>query len=169
MSKLYLATLSVLLAFGCAYGARSGDVSMRDGGGGGATPPSARPSGDVVLDFKVIEQGAQSLISQETVLSFSDEVAFERWYESHTHERKVPAIDFGKQMALVVVLPRNTGGYAVNLDQVLSTPEGLKVIYTELRPTKDMMVIQALTQPYFIAVGPKQPGKVVFERHIKAR
>lgn len=168
MSKFVLATLSVLLAFGCAYGARSGDV-RQDGGGGGATPPSARPSGEAVIEFKVIEQGTQSLLTKDTELSFRDPVTFERWYESHSHERKAPAINFDKEMAVVVVLPRNTGGFAVNLDRVLTTPDGLKVVYTETRPTKDMMVIQALTQPYFIGTLPKQPGKVVFEHHIKAK
>lgn len=169
MSKFFLATLSVLVAFGCAYGARSGDV-RQDGGGGGATPPSARPSGDAVIEFKVIEQGAQSRLTKDTELGFRDAVAFERWYESHSHERKAPAINFDKEMAVVVVLPRNTGGFAVNLDRVLTTPDGLKVVYTETRPTKDMMVIQALTQPYFIATVPKQSaGKVVFEHHIKAQ
>jgi hypothetical protein len=168
MSKFFLATLSLLVAFGCAYGARSGDM-RQDGGGGGATPPSARPSGDVVLDFKVIEQGTQSRLTKDTELSFSDPVTYERWYESHSHERKAPAINFDKEMAVVVVLPRNTGGFAVNLDRVIATADGVRVVYTEVRPTKNMMTIQALTQPYFIATVPKQPGKVVFEHHIRAK
>ncbi|MNS55995.1 hypothetical protein D3C72_888440 [compost metagenome] len=170
MSKLFLAGLSVLLALGCAYGARSGDVSVRpdEGGGGGAARPSAAPS--VMAgqsEFKLIEKGTQSLITKDTELAFKDAVSFERWYESHSHDRKAPAVNFDREMAVVVVMPRNTGGFSLNLDSILTTNDQVTVVYTETRPTKDMVVIQALTQPYFIATMPKHPGKVVFERHIK--
>jgi hypothetical protein len=172
MSKLFLAGLSVLLALGCAYGARSGDVSVRpdEGGGGGAARPSVAPS--VMAgqsEFKLIEKGTQSLITKDTELAFKDAVTFERWYESHSHDRKAPAINFDREMAVVVVMPRNTGGFTLNLDSVLTTNDQVTVVYTETRPTQDMAVIQALTQPYFIATLPKHPGKVVFERHIKPR
>ena len=168
MSKLALASLSVLLALGCAHGARRGDVAARGGGGWGGPPPSAAPSGPAVTDFRVIEKGTQSLLTKDTQVFFRDAVTFERWYETHTHDRKAPAVNFNKEMVVAVVLPRNTGGFTVNLDQVVATPEGLRVVYTETRPTTDMAVIQALTQPYFIAVVPKQPGNVVFEKHIKS-
>jgi PrcB C-terminal len=164
MSKLMIASLSVLLALGCAYTARQ---VPDDGGGGGATPPSAAPSGAEVVEFKVIEKGTQSLISRDTELFFTDAVKFERWYESHNHDRKAPAINFNQEMAVVVVLPRNTGGFTVNLDRIVTAPDQITVVYTETRPTQNMAVIQALTQPYFIATLPKRPGKVVFEKHVK--
>jgi hypothetical protein len=172
MSKLLPAVLSVLLATGCAYTAR--EAQEEPGGGGGAARPSAMPSAMATstiegtpVTFKVLEKGTQSLLTKDTELSFSDPVSYANWYKSHTHDRKPPVVNFDKEQALVVVLPRNTGGFSVNLDAVTATPELVTVSYTETRPTKDMMVIEALTQPFFVAVIPKQTGKVVFAHHIK--
>lgn len=175
MPKLIPAVLSVLLAFGCAYQARM----AQEGGGGGAQRPSAAPSGMASampsplpsgaqdVSFKVIEKGMQSLLTKDTELAFTDWVTYKNWYTTHTHDKKAPPVNFDKETAVAVVLPRNTGGFSVNLDRVIATPDQVTVIYTETRPTKDMMVIEALTQPYFIATFPKQPGKVVFEHHIR--
>jgi hypothetical protein len=129
--------------------------------------PSPLPSGAMTVDFKLLEKGMQSLLTRDTELGFTDWVSFKRWYESHNHDKKPPVVDFTHEQAVAVVLPRNTGGFTVNLDRIVAAPDQITVVYTETRPTKDMVVIEALTQPYFIASFPKHPGKVVFEHHVR--
>lgn len=75
------------------------------------------------------------------------------------------ALNATREMAVAVFLgERRTGGYTV---EIVSTAEkgGKFVIeYREFTPPPDMMVTQALTQPWAIAAVPRSDLPVVFQK-----
>lgn len=72
-------------------------------------------------------------------------------------QRKRPrALDPAREMGVVVFLgERNTGGYAVEIASVQPEDRKLIVSYREQTPDPDMMVTQALTTPWAVAIVPR--------------
>jgi hypothetical protein len=66
------------------------------------------------------------------------------------------ALDVANEMAVLISLgERRTGGFAVEVLRAGPQDQKLVVEYRETKPAPDMMVIQALTYPWVIAVLPR--------------
>jgi hypothetical protein len=105
----------------------------------------------VSVGFEIILSG----VTPETGVSGNRKVELlnnQRSYaEAVSSYSKVPAkpVDFSaNQVVLLAAGEKPTGGYAIRVDSVEATQDGLKLNATETRPGKDCMVTQALTAPY---------------------
>lgn len=66
------------------------------------------------------------------------------------------SLDVAREMAVAVSLgERRTGGYRVEIVGVQPQERKLVVTYREITPAPDMMVTQALTTPWAVAVVPR--------------
>lgn len=116
-----------------------------------------------------IEQGQYGDIVDGTQEVLRDEDAYASfWEELHADQGSVPdrpAVDFDTQVVVAVVLgQRPTGGYSVEIDEVLATESGgqNQVRFTESVPGDECGTIQVLTSPYVLATVETQGGDVTF-------
>lgn len=134
--------------------------------GGGGGPVSGPQQGE--LSFRLLEDGIYSGIQTERQVVVTDHDAWERFYQEHNPDEAPPEVDFGRQMVVGVILTRETGGHTLRLERVAEGPGQLDVIYSEERPSGDAVVIQVLTQPYFLAAIPRREGKpLVFQPRVR--
>jgi hypothetical protein len=62
-----------------------------------------------------------------------------------------PEIDFTRDMVIAVAVGEQpTGGYTVEIEQVVAVGDSLQVFINEGLPGRDLVVTDALTQPYHI-------------------
>lgn len=84
-----------------------------------------------------------------------DSAAWGAFWEQVGRE-KPRELDPAREMAVVVFLgQRNTGGYSIEIASVRAEEKRLVVEYRESAPSPDMMVTQALTAPWAIAIVPR--------------
>lgn len=81
-------------------------------------------------------------------------------------ERNPPRpLDPAGEMAVVVFLgERRTGGYSVEIVRVRAENQKLVVEYRETTPAPGLMVTQALTSPWAVAIVPRSALPVVAEK-----
>lgn len=155
VKALALVLAAACLAGGPALGCGSAGKAAR------YTVPAAP------MTLRVLAEGTWSGHRQEVERVLTTEEEWIAFFRGHAPDAAPPAVDFATEMVAAVVLPRNTGGYAVTIERVEETPERLVIHYTEERPGPDMIVIQALTQPHYFAALPKRDKPVSFEREVR--
>jgi hypothetical protein len=85
-------------------------------------------------------------------------------YSNRSPVPKVPKVDFDKQMVLAVFLGgKNGGGYAISIESVRVTDDGLQVAVNRTSPSPDEKTATALTQPFDMVVVVKTDRPVKFE------
>lgn len=116
-----------------------------------------------------IDQGQQGAIVDGTREVLRDQEAYGSfWRQLHASESSVPdlpEVDFDTQIVVAVVLgQRPTGGYSVEVDEVLTTESGnpVQVQYTESIPGDGCAVQQVLTSPYVLVTVETQGQNVTF-------
>jgi hypothetical protein len=152
VAGLALAGLILAWAPGC------GRLSDLRAGFYSATAPSGK-----ALAMRTIEQGSSSQITEDREFVIRTQQAWKAFYQQHRPGQEVPPVDFSREMAIGVLLARNTGGYTTTIDLVSSSDGTLRVHYVEKRPGPDAIVIQVLTQPYHFVAVPLTAGEVAFE------
>lgn len=117
-----------------------------------------------------IDKGQYGSIVEGTVRVLRDENAFSSfWTTLHADAGTVPErpeVDFASRVVVAVVMgQRPTGGYSVEIDEVLGSEEGdqIQVRYTEGVPEEGCAVTQALTSPYVLATVAAQDEDFTFE------
>lgn len=77
----------------------------------------------------------------------------------------LPEVDFNKSILVAVFSgTKPTGGYAVKITSVYIQEDRMIVEYQEIKPPADIMVTQALTQPYHILSIPKTDLPIEFRK-----
>lgn len=114
-----------------------------------------------------ISEGQQGSVVDGTQDVLRDEQAYASfWKRLHADQDSVPdrpEVDFETQAVVAVVLGRRpTGGYSVDIDEVLTTESrnSTQVRFTENTPGDGCVVQQVLTSPYVLATI-KTPGENV--------
>jgi hypothetical protein len=81
------------------------------------------------------------------------------WKEVHSTTLPLPPmpeIDFTKYTALATFMGQKaTGGYAISIPKVIKKDKDILVLLESKEPPQDVMVIQAITAPYYMIVVPK--------------
>jgi hypothetical protein len=78
--------------------------------------------------------------------------------------RPLPEVDFSTHMVLAVALGgRSTGGYTIQVAEVLPEGDGLEARVVSTAPGKNCAVTLALTQPVDFVSVPVRAGTVRFE------
>lgn len=97
-------------------------------------------------------QGYYGGSEQFSVRALRSEAEWDGFWRQVKRE-KPRALDPAREMGVVVFLgQRNTGGYTVEIASVQPEERKLIVTYREKTPDPDMMVTQALTTPWAVAI-----------------
>ncbi|PSQ88355.1 MAG: hypothetical protein BRD43_04645 [Bacteroidetes bacterium QS_4_64_154] len=119
-------------------------------------------SGDAMGLIRTVGQASsRRLRDEETYASF--------WERLHADRNSVPdrpEVDFEEKVVVAIVLGRrSTGGYGVEIDEVLASDGGgrIQVQFAETVPGNDCVVTQALTSPYVLATVEAQDEDLTFE------
>jgi VWFA-related protein len=136
------------------------------------TPPEAPAAAPVlpkvnanVPPMRTLDKGTQSNVdaARQIVVRSNDE--WTKLWRLHTPDRKMPAVDFSRDMIVGVFLgSRPTAGFEVQIVDTHDEAGGLVVRYRENVPTIRAMTAQVLTMPYHLVLVPKRDGDVKFEK-----
>jgi len=131
-----------------------------------AAPAPALPIvNDKVAAMKTLDKGTQSNVdaARQIVVRSNDE--WMKLWRLHTPDRKMPAVDFSRDMIVGVFLgSRPTAGFDVQIVDTHEEAGALVVRYRETIPTIRAMTAQVLTMPYHLVLVPKRDGDVKFEK-----
>jgi hypothetical protein len=80
-------------------------------------------------------------------------------------DRPMPrALEESREMGILISIgERPTGGFSPRVVSATIRRDQLVIIYNEGKPSRDAMVIQALTKPWVVAIVPKTSLPVVIE------
>lgn len=126
----------------------------------------ANASTNAQLNFRVLEAGALSQVTRQVEQAFRTAPEWQAFYQGHAPGSVAPAVDFSREVAVAIVQPHNTGGYALVVDSVTESAQAVVVTYTEEAPSPDSVVIQVLTQPHVFVAIPRRDKPIVFERRV---
>lgn len=111
--------------------------------------------------------GLRSSIKQKETVIIHDSKAFADLWKRYNGDKDVtaPKVDFTKYDVVAVFAGmKQTGGYAVEIDD-LQKKDGKNIIPVKLiAPSKGMMVVQVITYPFAMKAVPKLPAdtQIVF-------
>jgi protease stability complex PrcB-like protein len=126
----------------------------------GASPPGTM--------LRTIAKGGQSSIDDALQAVARTPAEWQALWRRHDPERRLPAVDFSKEMVVGVFLgSRPTAGWVFEI--VSATPEGdaLVVRYREVAPPSGAMTAQVITSCFHLVAVPKTSATVRFEKTLK--
>lgn len=116
-----------------------------------------------VLPQKDLARGAYSALRFERTQVIRDTETLAQFWERARVRDPLPAVDFSQRMVIIAALgERRTGGYRIDIRQVLATDAGVRVEIRAATPGENCLVSQALTQPFHIVSVPARSGPVRF-------
>jgi hypothetical protein len=120
-----------------------------------------------VLPLRNLAKGAFSGIHEPKQEIIRDGSEWEKIWTKHSASArasgKIPAVDFNKEMIVLVTMGRQkTGGYAIEVAKVETAGERLKIFVKRTSPPPGAMAIQALTAPFHFVTVPKLDLKPEF-------
>lgn len=132
----------------------------------------------VTVDHTVLSNGAVKVeeisdgqyadIKGTTSIIRDEETYADFWQRLHAARDSVPerpSVDFESKVVIAIVLDEKpTGGYRVQIDEVLASEDGsqAEVQFTEVQPGDDCSTIQVLTSPYVLATAETQADDFTF-------
>jgi hypothetical protein len=130
-------------------------------------PLGAQPRAPVPL--LTLQKGHQSGVREPLQLVVRTRAEWEELWKRHTSIEASPPpaspVDFSVEMVVGVFFgEKRTGGYGVEIIRAERSDATLYVYYRETRPSRDAMVIQALTQPYHLVKVPRHDTPAMFLR-----
>lgn len=107
------------------------------------------------VPFETIVQGSYAGRTGAGEIVVEDEDDLVRvWRQSSSAEeedRLPPQVDFRSEVVVALFMGRrNTGGYSIEVEEVIADGRRVTVIYRERSPGAGEMVTQALTSPYHL-------------------
>ena len=106
---------------------------------------------DEAVGFKIMQSGVTpvtGVTGNRKIEFLHNQRAFAEAVVSYSKAPDEPVDFSANQVVLLAAGEQPTGGYAIRVDSVEATHDGLTLNATETRPGKDCMVTQALTAPY---------------------
>src|SRR6266536_670552 len=99
--------------------------------------------------------------------AFEWQNAWARLYATVSPKPDVPVVDFlNERVVLVSIGTRNSGGFAVHIDSLVTSDEGTRVFSTLTVPGSDCGVTEALTQPVHAVRVPTPATPVTFSQQM---
>ena len=84
--------------------------------------------------------------------------------KSRSPDLEIPVINFEKESVIALFLgEKNSGGYAITIEQVLDKSNKVYVVYKVVSPGVGDMVTSVMTQPFSIIKIPKTNKEIVFK------
>jgi hypothetical protein len=109
--------------------------------------------------LRSIDKGLDSQMDDARRATARSAVEWEKLWRMHAGERKLPVVDFGKEIVVAVFLgSRPTAGFAVEIVDARADGAALVVHYRETRPAAGGITAQVLTSPYHIVAVPRPAG-----------
>jgi len=110
---------------------------------------------EIPVPFSTIQKGQYSGVLEPSQIVIRTQNQWDNLWKRHS-SRKVnppppPFVDFENDMVVGVFLgEKRTGGYEVKITSAKRSNSNLYLYYREKSPPRDVMVTQALTQPYHL-------------------
>ena len=83
--------------------------------------------------------------------------SFERLWRENVDDHQVPEVDFSSESVVFLLMgPRPTGGYSIDLRDVILEGDVLKVLADLREPGPKEMLTQAFTAPHVVLVIPNR-------------
>ena len=118
--------------------------------------------------FTSIAKGNSSGVETMRQVTIRTAAEWQKLWNEHSPEEKMPAVDFASNMVVGVFLgSKPSAGYAVEILNVRPEGKDLVVEYAQTQPPRGMMSAQILTEPFHLVAVKKHPGDVVFELKTK--
>jgi hypothetical protein len=130
-----------------------------------AAPPVAPAA-----ELRTLARGDQSgLDGQRTFVARTSEAWRELWKEHSSPSLpppRVPEVDFSRNMVAGIVLgPRPSAGYAIQIERAERTGERLTLHAQTTEPPPDTMQATVMTNPFHFVALPRHDGSVEFRVH----
>ena len=123
-----------------------------------STPSTMEEPKDALIDFSVIDTGmhAAGVSSAKNYAAGGPEEFAKIWKMAHGDDGiPLPEVDFDKDYVIAVFAGQKpTGGYALEVSQVVDSKDTRTIAMTLTSPGKGCIVTQALTNPYQIITLP---------------
>ncbi|HEX2716179.1 MAG TPA: protease complex subunit PrcB family protein [Allosphingosinicella sp.] len=98
------------------------------------------------------------------------ERAWQRIVVNHSPKPAAPAVDFSREMVLLVAMgTKSSGGYTAEIQRAVTRAGGLEVDWAAVSPGSNCFTTAALTQPIDVVIVPRVEGEVAFARHDQTR
>jgi hypothetical protein len=127
-------------------------------------------SGEEDMEFRVVDQGDLSGLSDEAYFVVENENEWENIWEKHAilgvPPKPCPEIAFSEEVVICALMGRrSTAGYRISIERVWGNEEGIHVRVVKHEPPDDMIVAQILTYPFVFASIERTDRPIIF--HIK--
>ncbi|MDD2777813.1 MAG: protease complex subunit PrcB family protein [Methanocellales archaeon] len=124
---------------------------------------------DQELTFETISKGSSSGHDERKDYVIKDLSEWgDLWSKMHSivlPTPNPPNVNFEDEMIIAVFQGRHfTGGYAIEITQIVEKENSVEIFVKEISPPPDSMVTQAFTQPYHIVKVKRVDKEVVFIR-----
>ena len=118
------------------------------------------------VPFRVLSEGTTSGWTQQKLLTLRTAREFAEFWSVHRNGNlsDLPKINFMKQMVIAVCMgERRTGGYAIQIKNIIDTPKALlvDVVITQPRPGGNRIMM--INQPHMVVVLPRIDKPVKFQ------
>lgn len=114
------------------------------------------------LEFETVSHQTQSNYQEDGKYVIRDQAALENLWENFSDE-EMPEVDFENQMMLAVFMgEKPTGGFSVEITEIIETEDSVEVLIKETIPGEDDMVTTALTYPEHIVISERCEKEVIF-------
>lgn len=116
-------------------------------------------------DLELLSESGYSEFNQTEQMVIKSDAALRNAYNHILTKQAVPHIDWDKkQVVLLAMGQKNTGGYSIAIDKVVKSNKEILVYYKTTGPEKGAMVTQALTAPYVLyTIDNKKDLPVLFK------
>lgn len=102
-------------------------------------------------DLDRLSGSSYSEFNQTEQTIIKDNTALESVYNRIATREAMPRINWDKQQVVLLALgQRNTGGFSIDISEVVKTKKDITVYYHTSGPKEGDMVTQALTAPYVL-------------------
>ncbi len=117
------------------------------------------------LPMRTLSQSSNSLILQPRYVVAQDIESFRQLWLEHTGTADtMPMVDFSKEMVIAAFMGEQaTGGYSLNIDEVVEEQQRLRIKVAKVAPQPDQMVIQMLTAPAHLVAVPRRDLPIDFQ------
>lgn len=140
MKKIILLGLVVFFVTGC--------VIQR--GADGKPGENGKPGRQA--KWEILSEGSMGGHDTESITVIKTQQELDRLYSELNLAGSTPKVDFNtKNVVALYMGQRNTGGYAITIEDVIVKGDTAIVVPKHIRPAPDGMVTMAITNPYCIA------------------
>jgi hypothetical protein len=118
------------------------------------------------VPFRVLSEGTTSGWTQQKLLTLRSAREFTEFWGVHRNGNlgNLPKINFKKQMVIAVCMgERRTGGYAIQIKNIINAQKALLVDVVVTRPRPGSTRIMMINQPHMVVVLPRIDKAVKFK------